>query len=41
MKVKQYAVFGLFAILLGLMAVTDIIADELMLPQQVASSNTK
>jgi phospholipid transport system substrate-binding protein len=38
MKVKQYAVFGLFAILLGLMAVTDVIAGELMLPQQVIQS---
>jgi len=38
MKVKQYVVFGLFAVLLDLMAVTDLIAGELMLPQKVIQS---
>lgn len=35
MKTKQYAVFGLFAVLLGLMTATKAIADELLPPQQV------
>jgi phospholipid transport system substrate-binding protein len=38
MKAKQYVVFGLFAVLLGLMAVTDLMAGELMLPQKVIQS---
>lgn len=38
MKAKQCAVFGLFAVLLGLMPVTDVIAGELLLPQQVIQS---
>lgn len=35
MKAKQYIVFGLFAVLLGLMSVPEVIADELLPPQQV------
>jgi phospholipid transport system substrate-binding protein len=35
MKTKQSIVFGLFAVLLGLMAVTKVIAGELLPPQQV------
>ena len=35
MKAKQYAVFGLFTVLLGLMVVTEVIAGELLLPQQI------
>ena len=35
MKTKQYIVFGLFAVLLGLMSVTEVIAGELLPPQQV------
>ena len=35
MKTKQYIVFGLFAALLGLMSVTEVIAGELLPPQQV------
>ncbi|MFA6051379.1 MAG: ABC transporter substrate-binding protein [Methylobacter sp.] len=35
MKTKQYAVLGLFAVLLGLMPVTKAVADELLPPQQV------
>jgi phospholipid transport system substrate-binding protein len=38
MKAKQYVVFGLFAVLLGLMAFTDLMAGELMLPQKVIQS---
>ena len=38
MKAKQCAVFGLFAVLLDLMPVTDVIAGELLLPQQVIQS---
>lgn len=38
MKTKQYAVFGLFAVLLGLMPVTKAVADELLPPQQVIQS---
>lgn len=38
MKAKQYAVFGLFAVLLGLMPVTEVIAGELLLPQQIIQS---
>jgi len=35
MKTKQSIVFGLFAVLLGLMSVTEVIAGELLPPQQV------
>jgi phospholipid transport system substrate-binding protein len=35
MKTKQYIVFGLFAVLLGFMSVTEVIAGELLPPQQV------
>ena len=35
MKTKQYIVLGLFAVLLGLMPVTEVIAGELLPPQQV------
>ena len=35
MKTKQYIVLGLFAILLGLMSLTEVIADELSPPQKV------
>jgi phospholipid transport system substrate-binding protein len=38
MKVKQYTVFGLFAVLLGLMPVIEVIAGELLLPQQIIQS---
>ena len=38
MKAKQYTVFGLFAVLLGLMPVTEVIAGELQPPQQVIQS---
>jgi phospholipid transport system substrate-binding protein len=38
MKAKQFTVFGLFALLLGLMPVTVVIADELQSPQQVIKS---
>jgi phospholipid transport system substrate-binding protein len=38
MKAKQYTVFGLFAVLLGLMSVTEVIAGELLPPQQVIQS---
>jgi phospholipid transport system substrate-binding protein len=35
MKTKKNIVFGLFAVLLGLISVTKVIADELLPPQQV------
>lgn len=35
MKTKQVTVFGLFAVLIGLMPVTKVIAEELLPPQQV------
>ena len=35
MKTKQYIVFGLFAALLGFMSVTEVLAGELLPPQQV------
>jgi phospholipid transport system substrate-binding protein len=35
MKAKQYIVFGLFLVLLGFMSVPDVIAGELLPPQQV------
>ena len=35
MKTNQYIVFGLFAVLLGFMSVTEISAGELLPPQQV------
>ena len=35
MNVKQYTVFGIFAVLLGFMSVTEVIAGELLPPQQV------
>ena len=35
MKTKQYIVLSLFAILLGFISVTEVIADELLPPQQV------
>lgn len=38
MKIKEYTVLGLFAVLLGLMPVTKVIADELLPPQQVIQS---
>ncbi len=38
MKVKQYTVIGLFAVLLGLMPVIEAIAGELLLPQQIIKS---
>ena len=38
MKTKQVTVFGLFAVLLGLMPVTKVIAEELLPPQQVIQS---
>ena len=38
MKVKQYTVFGLFAVLLGLMPVTEVIAGEIHPPQQIIQS---
>ena len=34
MKAKQVTVFGLFAVLLSLMPVTNVIADDLLPPQQ-------
>jgi phospholipid transport system substrate-binding protein len=38
MKIKHYAVFGLFAVLLGLMTATKAGADDLLPPQQVIQS---
>ena len=38
MKTKQHIVFGLFAALLGLMSITEVIAGELLPPQQVIQS---
>ena len=35
MKTKQYLIFGLFALLLGLLSVSESIAGELLPPQQV------
>jgi phospholipid transport system substrate-binding protein len=35
MKTKQYIVLSLFSILLGFISVTEVIADELLPPQQV------
>lgn len=35
MTAKKYTVFGLLAVLLGFMSVTEIIAGELMRPQQI------
>ncbi|OYV22250.1 MAG: putative toluene tolerance protein [Methylococcaceae bacterium NSO1] len=35
MKTKQYIVLSLFSILLGFISVTEIIADELLPPQQI------
>jgi len=38
MKTKQYIVLSLFSILLGFMSVTEVIADELLPPQQIIQS---
>jgi len=38
MKTKRYTVFCLFAVLLGLMTVTEVSADDLLPPQQVIQS---
>ncbi|MFZ2171315.1 MAG: ABC transporter substrate-binding protein [Methylococcaceae bacterium] len=38
MKAKQYTLFGLFAVLLGFMSVTEVIAAELLPPQQIIQS---
>ncbi len=38
MKAKQYTLFGLFAVLLGFMSVAEIIAAELLPPQQIIQS---
>jgi phospholipid transport system substrate-binding protein len=35
MKTKQYIVLSLFSILLGFISVTEVIADELLPPQQI------
>jgi phospholipid transport system substrate-binding protein len=37
-KIKQYAIFGLFATLLGLMLVTKGVGEELQPPQQIIQS---